>query len=318
MRLESLWESQKSRLVSLEIVTLLGPTASGKSVFAIELATALGRLGVPVQIVNGDAMQLYRHMNIATAKVPDTQRQGIEHHLIDLIEPAEEFTASQYRGVFDDIINSLQEQGILPLVVGGSMFYISAALDELDFSATDPQLRSELEGRLALEGPGFLIEELRKRDPASLAHIPAANTRRLLRALEVNLLTGEPYRHSLPTPKFRRPTLQYGLSVSRQELVTRIDKRVYGMWQQGLLAEVEAMRSRGIRLGRTAAKAIGYQQVIAQLDGTLTQQQAIEETQRLTRRYARRQMSWFRRDQRTTWLETSTPEDVARQIRLAL
>lgn len=304
--------------MSLEIVALLGPTASGKSSFAIELVVQLRELGISAEIVNGDAMQLYRHMNIGTAKVPESQRKGIEHHLIDLIEPTEEFTANQYRYVFDEVVSSLLSREILPLVVGGSMFYISAALDELDFSPTDPELRASLEARLAQEGSGFLIAELQQRDPASLANIPVANTRRLLRALEVNLLTGQPYRHALPAPVFRRPTQQFGLEVSRKDLVARIDKRVEEMWQQGLLSEAEFMLQSGIQLSRTAAKAIGYQQAFLQLQGKLTQMEAIEETQRLTRRYARRQMSWFRRDQRTNWLQSPSPNEVAKQIRLAL
>lgn len=304
--------------MTLEVVAVLGPTASGKSAFSIELALELARIGVAAEIVNGDAMQLYRHLNIGTAKTTLAERQGIPHHLLDIIEPAQEFTANEYRDVFDDSVNAIIEAGRLPVLVGGSMFYISAALDELDFSPTDSNLRAELEARVAKDGINYVVNELQRRDPASLAYIPSGNIRRLVRALEVNLLTGAPYRHSLPTPKFRRKTMQIGLSVERQTLVERIDQRVLAMWRGGLLDEVRGLRENQIHLGRTAAVAIGYKQALAQLSGSISESQAISETQQLTRRYARRQMSWFRRDNRTVWLANPDAAEVANQIRLAL
>lgn len=304
--------------MTLDVVSLLGPTASGKSSFGIQLAIELSKAGVPTEIVNADAMQLYRYLDIGTAKVPFAERQGVVHHLIDVLNPAEEYTANQYQQAFDEIIAKLHSQGKLPLLVGGSMFYISSALDQMDFSATDSKLRVELEQRVASEGIQFVIDQLAEVDPDSLAHIPSGNKRRLVRALEVNLLTGQPYRHSLPAPRFRRRTMQFGLLVDRETLVNRIDQRVLDMWQEGLLQEVADLESRQIRLGRTAAVAIGYQQAISQLAGKITESQAISETQQLTRRYARRQMSWFRRDTRTNWLQDPDPSEVARQIRLSL
>lgn len=304
--------------MSLDVVAILGPTASGKSAFALRLVDALGNFGIQAEIVNADAMQLYRLLDIGTAKATPAERATVTHHLIDILDPAEEYTASQYRDAFDAVVARLRSESKLPLLVGGSMFYISSALDELDFSATDSTLRAELESRVASEGIGFVVRELERLDPASLAHIPKGNLRRLIRALEVNMLTGEGYRHSLPTPEFRRPTLQLGIHVDRAALVKRIDARVIDMWQRGLLHEVEGLMRSNIQLGRTAAVAIGYKQALAQLAGELTEAEAIASTQQLTRRYARRQMSWFRRDTRTSWSENPDPTEIAERIRLLL
>lgn len=304
--------------MAVEIVALLGPTASGKSKLAIELVSELSKHDIPAEIVNSDAMQLYRHMDIGTAKASRQEREQVPHHLIDILDPSQEFTAQQYRSAFDQVVTELLSMGTLPIVVGGSMFYISAALDDLDFSPTDAQLRAKLEARVAKEGPEFLKLELASRDPESLRNIPNGNIRRLLRALEVNLLTGVQYRHALPSPEFRRPTLQLGIEVDRPALVDRIDRRVVSMWDAGLLAEVENFRKLNIELGRTASVAIGYKQAIAQIEGLLTQDEAILQTQQLTRRYARRQMSWFRRDVRTIWHREPTAAELASQIRLSL
>lgn len=304
--------------MAVEIVALLGPTASGKSKLAIELVGELSKHDIPAEIVNSDAMQLYRHMDIGTAKSSCQEREQVPHHLIDILDPSQEFTAQQYRSAFDQVVTELLSKGTLPIVVGGSMFYISAALDDLDFSPTDAQLRAKLEARVAKEGPEFLKLELASRDPESLRNIPNGNIRRLLRALEVNLLTGVQYRHALPAPEYRRPTLQLGIEVDRPVLVDRIDRRVVSMWDAGLLAEVESFRKLNIELGRTASVAIGYKQAIAQMEGLLSEDEAILQTQQLTRRYARRQMSWFRRDARTIWHQEPTAAELASQIRLSL
>lgn len=303
--------------MSLEIVSIVGPTASGKSSLAIELWQELSRIGVDSEIVNSDAMQVYRCLDIGTAKTSAEIRASIPHHLIDILDPDQEFTAKQYQVAFDLVVADLQSRGKLPIVVGGSMFYISSALDNLDFSPTDQSVRDEIEATVAKKGIGYLVNELTRRDPASLEHIPIGNVRKLIRALEVNILTGEPYRHSLPQPSFRRPTIQFGLRRDRAELVTAIDQRVDTMWQDGLPHEAQSLLDRGLKLGRTASVAIGYRQVFAQLAGEMTQPQAIEETKQLTRRYARRQMSWFGRDKRTIWLTDADVADLARQIRLA-
>ena len=304
--------------MSLEIVSIVGPTASGKSEFAIKLWHELGRIGIDSEIVNSDAMQVYRYLDVGTAKASSEIRATVPHHLIDILDPDQEFTAKQYQVAFDSVVAELRAKGKLLIVVGGSMFYISSALDNLDFSPTDQAVRETIEAAVAERGVDYLVQELTKRDPASLDHIPIGNIRKLIRALEVNLLTGEPYRHSLPQPEFRRSTLQFGLRRERAQLVAAIDQRVERMWEEGLPFEAQSLLDRGQVLGRTASAAIGYRQVFAQLAGELTESLAIEETKQLTRRYARRQMSWFGRDHRTIWLTDPDVTDLARQIRLSL
>lgn len=283
------------------ILALVGPTASGKTGLAISLAQ---QLGTPVEIVNGDAMQLYSDMNIGTAKIPLEDRAGIPHHLFDVISPADEMTAVDYqaraRAVFEDIL----ARGATPLLVGGSMFYVSAALDELDFAPTDSEVRASLERESEQLGPGLLFERLQALDPDTAATIPRQNVRRVIRALEVIEITGEKYLNSLPEQQYARPTLTLGIDVDRELLKSRIAGRVGEMWKSGLLEEARSIRSR-FDLSKTAAKAIGYSQAFAQLDGTLTQESAIEQTIQLTNRYARRQMSWFRRDKRILWIDGS-------------
>jgi tRNA dimethylallyltransferase len=290
--------------VSSRVLALVGPTASGKTGLAIALAQELSRSGNPVEIVNGDAMQLYSHMNIGTAKVSLQERGGIPHHLFDAITPAQEMTAVEYqrraRTLFDDI----QSRGATPLLVGGSMFYVSAALDELDFAPTDPKVRASLEREAEQAGPGILFDRLAKLDPATAESIPKQNVRRVIRALEVIEITGDKYANALPEPSYARPTLTLGIEVDRELLKARIASRVEQMWQDGLVEEARSV-SAEFSLSKTAAKAIGYAQALAQVDGLWTQQEAIQQTIQLTNRYARRQMSWFRRDKRIVWLDGS-------------
>lgn len=285
--------------MSSSVLALVGPTASGKTSLAIALAQ---QLGTPVEIVNGDAMQLYSEMNIGTAKISPAERANIPHHLFDVISPADEMTAVDFqaraRAAFDEIFS----RGATPLLVGGSMFYVSAALDELDFAPTDFEVRTALELEAERLGPGLLFERLQELDPETAATIPRQNVRRVIRALEVIEITGEKYANSLPEQQYARPTLTLGINVDRELLKSRIANRVREMWQSGLLAEAADIRSR-FELSKTAAKAIGYSQAFAQLDGELSQEEAIEQTIALTNRYARRQMSWFRRDKRIQWLD---------------
>jgi len=304
--------------VALEVVGLLGPTASGKSSLALGLVHELAEIGIRAEIVNGDAMQIYRGMDIGTAKVSPETRFKVPHHLIDIVEPEEEFTAEEFKRKFDETLQDLASRQTLPILVGGSMFYISSALDHFDFSPTSAALRDELEQKLTLEGPESLIRQLREIDPEAAENIPPGNLRRTIRAIEVNLLTGQPYRFQLPAPTFRRPTMQFGIEVPRDVLVERIDSRVRSMWQEGLVQEVRGLLEREVSFGRTAAAAIGYNQALSQISGRLTQDEAISETQVLTRRYARRQMSWFRRDKRTHWLQRPDAKVIAEQIRLSL
>jgi tRNA dimethylallyltransferase len=301
--------------VNSRILALVGPTASGKTSLAIAIAQ---QLGTPVEIVNGDAMQLYSEMDIGTAKISPAERGGIPHHLFDVISPADEMTAVDYQARARKLFDEISERGATPLLVGGSMFYVSAALDELDFAPTDPAVRAALELESEQLGPGLLFERLQKLDPVTAETIPRQNVRRVIRALEVIEITGERYANSLPEQQYARPTLTLGISVDRELLKSRIASRVHEMWKSGLLAEASDIRSK-FALSKTAAKAIGYSQAFAQLDGEVSQEIAIEQTIQLTNRYARRQMSWFRRDKRIQWLDGSADllTQALERIRLA-
>ena len=287
--------------MSFRVLALVGPTASGKTGLALDLASAMDALGYQIEIVNADAMQLYAGMDIGTAKLPLAERQTPAHHLFDVITPAQEMTAVEYQRIARETCESIIAAGKTPLLVGGSMFYIAAALDNLDFAPTDPILRAKLEQESEALGALAMHQRLRALDPITAEKIPAQNIRRVVRALEVISITGASYASSLPEPKSWLPTLQLGLAVDREVLKSRILLRVEQMWQQGIVAEVEQLLSHG-ELGKTARMAIGYKQAIAQLRGEMTEDEAKAETVALTNRYARRQMSWFRRDKRIHWL----------------
>ncbi len=304
--------------MAFEILAIVGPTASGKSDLAIDLAKQFANQGTTCEIVNADAMQLYKYLDIGTAKISKEIRKQVPHHLIDVFEPSEEVTALQYQKLAREKIEEIINRGNLPILVGGSMFYISAALDGLEFAPTNPEIREALEREQSEIGPLAMHEKLQKLDPETARKIPANNLRRVVRALEVIEITGQPYSSSLPEPSYWRPTLQIGIAVDRELLKQRISARAEKMWELGLLDEVRNLASRGIQLGRTARVAIGYEQAQRQLAGELSQEEALEETNSLTARYARRQMSWFRRDKRIHWVKTG-PELTAQaleQIRL--
>lgn len=290
--------------MSSKLLALVGPTASGKTSLAIQLAEQLAKSGTAVEIVNGDAMQLYQNLDIGTAKISTEERAGTPHHLFDVITPAQEMTAVDYQARARAVFQEVQSRGALPLLVGGSMFYVSAALDELDFAPTDPEVREALELESERVGSGILFDRLAELDPETASTIPRQNVRRIIRALEVISITGQKYANSLPEQRYAQPTLTLGIAVDREVLKLRIAERVAEMWESGLLEEARQIRSR-FTLSRTAAKAIGYAQAFAQLDGAMSQAEAMEETIQLTNRYARRQMSWFRRDKRIQWLDGS-------------
>lgn len=303
--------------MSFRVLALVGPTASGKTGLALEVAAQLAALGKPVEIINADAMQLYAGMDIGTAKLPESQRQGIPHHLFDILTPAQEMTAVEYQRVAREKCLEILAEAKTPMFVGGSMFYLAAALDNLDFAPTDPEIRAELEQLGQEIGALAMHERLKKLDPITADKIPSQNIRRVIRALEVIAITGESYASSLPEPNYWEPTLQIGLDVPRELLKERISLRVEQMWADGIVAEVEELLKVG-ELGKTAAMAIGYKQAIAQLKDEISAEDAMAETIALTNRYSRRQMSWFRRDKRIRW---QTPgehlsEDVLNLIRL--
>ncbi len=304
--------------MSFSVLALVGPTASGKTGLGLELAAALESLGRPVEIINADAMQLYAGMDIGTAKLSKAERENPPHHLFDVITPAQEMTAVEYQRIARETCEQILNAGKTPMFVGGSMFYLAAALDQLDFAPTDPGVRANLEQEAEQLGALAMHERLDKLDPVTAAKIPAQNIRRVVRALEVIAITGESYSSSLPEPRFWRPTLQIGIEVERELLKSRIHSRVEQMWQHGIVSEVEQLLGDG-ELGKTAKMAIGYKQAIAQLRGEMTEDEAKAETVALTNRYARRQMSWFRRDKRISWVraEDQMLSEALKLIRLA-
>lgn len=282
----------------------MGPTGTGKTDLSLALAERLLADGRGVEIVNADAMQLYRGMDIGTAKIAQGEWRGVPHHLFDVLDVTDEATVARYQPEARATITGILDRGNVPILVGGSGLYVSSVIYDFRFPGTDPELRAQLEAELAAHGPGMLYRRLLDADPAAAANIGPSNGRRLVRALEVVALTGEPVSASLPDePVPWRPTTIIGLSAPRDELTARLDARVERMWDAGLLDEVEVLIPLGLERGVTASRAIGYAQALAELRGELTRAEAIAQTQQLTRRYARRQVSWFKRYPRIHWLD---------------
>jgi len=292
------------------LVAIVGATGTGKSALALDLAESLLAEGRAAEVVNADAMQLYRGMDIGTAKLGAAERRGIPHHLLDVLDPREEASVAAYQQQARAAVDGILSRGATPILVGGSGLYVSSVLYDFRFPGTDPVVRERLEGELLADGPGMLHRRLHELDPVAADAIGPHNGRRLVRALEVVTITGEPFGAGLPDESaLWRPTATIGLQAERGALIERLDARVAGMWRDGLVDEVAALRPAG--LGITAARAIGYAQAIAQLDGILTQKQAIEQAASLTRRYARRQVGWFGRYRSTRWIPADSPERVA-------
>lgn len=278
------------------LIAVVGATGTGKSELSLSLAEALATSGVSAEIVGADAMQLYRGMDIGTAKLPSSERRGIPHHLIDVLEPHEEAIVAEYQDRARAAFDAIERRDAVPILVGGSGLYVNSALYHFDFPGADPVIRSELNARFDADGLAPLVEELLERDPEAATTVDFKNPRRVIRALEVLRVTGRPIASALPErPSPIRPTMVIRVHEERAALVERLDRRVERMWEDGLLAEVRALIPRGITEGPTAAHAIGYAQALGQLSGEKTESEAIEETQALTRRYARRQVSWFKR-----------------------
>lgn len=288
------------------IVAIVGATGTGKSALALDLAEAWAAEGEHAEIVNADAMQLYRGMDIGTAKLPTAERRGVSHHLLDVLEPREEASVAQYQLDARAAIDGILARDATPILVGGSGLYVSSVLYDFQFPGHDPEVREQLEGELEQHGPGLLHRRLTEVDPVAAEAIGPHNGRRLVRALEVVAITGKPFGAGLPSESARwRPAVTVGLRVERAALIERLDERVQSMWRAGLVAEVEALRPAG--LGVTASRAIGYAQALAQLDGVLDEREAIEQTASLTRRYARRQVGWFGRATETRWVDADDP-----------
>jgi tRNA dimethylallyltransferase len=282
------------------VIAVVGPTAAGKSSLGIELARALGG-----EIVNADSMQLYAGMDIGTAKLAPAERGGVRHHLLDVWDIRKAANVAEYQQLARAAIDEIQSRDRVPILVGGSGLYVRAALDDLNFPGTDPVLRRTLEDELGRTGPGPLHERLARLDPAAAAAILPSNGRRIVRALEVIELSGRSFNAALPGYEAVYPSAQIGLRLDRAELDRRIADRVDGMWRAGFVAEVRALERRGLREGRTSSLALGYAQVLRFLAGEWSEEQARLETTRATRRFARRQESWFRRDPRIRWLEAA-------------
>ena len=281
-------------------IAVVGATATGKSELALDLAERLDG-----EIVNADAMQLYRGMDIGTAKLLPSERRGIAHHQLDVLDVTQEATVAAYQQAARVDLASIAGRGHRAVLVGGSGLYVRAALDRLEIPPTDPEVRAVLEVEAERLGGDALHRRLRESDPIAAGQIMPGNVRRVVRALEVIEITGRPFSASMPRREFLAPAVMLGLRVDRGVLDERIDRRVQRMWQTGLRQETEDMLVRGLRDGVTASRAIGYSQAIAVLDGALSEEQARADTAQATRRYARRQESWFRPDPRIVWLDTT-------------
>jgi tRNA dimethylallyltransferase len=294
---------------AINLVAVVGPTGSGKSELGLQLAEYLTARQRPAQIVNCDSMQFYRGMDIGTAKLSMDERRGVKHHMIDTLDIRDESTAAEYQQQVRPLIEELQAKSITPIVVGGSMLYIAAALNTFEFPERDAELRQELEVELEALGSHAMHRRIAELDPIAASRIDPLNGRRVVRALEILLITGEPFSAALPDENESwQPVLEIGLNSDRAHLVERLAGRVEKMWQQGLVDEAQSLISSGLREGKTSSMAIGYRQALAQLDGELSQQEAIDQTVQLTQRYARRQMSWFRRDERINWFDYQQPD----------
>ncbi len=282
---------------SPRVITVVGPTAAGKSDLGVFLARELGG-----EVINADSMQLYRGMDIGTAKMTPAERAGVPHHLLDIWDITEAASVAEYQRLARLEIDRLLAEGRTPILVGGSGLYVKGAIDALEFPGTDPEVRARLERELAERGSGFLHQRLAAADPDAARSILASNGRRIVRALEVIEITGKPFTANLPGEKPVYEAVQIGVDVERPELDERIALRVDRMWEAGLVDEVRALEAAGLREGLTASRALGYQQILAALAGECTEEEARAETVRATKRFARRQDSWFRRDPRVRWL----------------
>lgn len=290
------------------LVVIVGATGTGKSALALEVAEALRVQGGAAEIVNADAMQLYRGMDIGTAKVAQDERHGIPHHLLDVLDPSEDASVAAYQPVAREAITAIQARGGTAILVGGSGLYVSSVIQDFAFPPRDARLRAELEEELEHRGPAALHARLAELDPAAATRVDPANGRRVVRALEVVGIDGS-FTPGLPEDRepWQRGTI-IDLVLERERLVPRLDARVERMWEDGIVEEAQALRA---GLGVTAGRAIGYAQALAQLDGTMSRDEAIAATQQLTRRYARRQVGWFRRYSDARRIEADDPSRVA-------
>jgi len=287
-----------------KVIVICGATATGKSDIAIEVARELG-----AEIINADSMQLYRGMDIGTAKLAVEERGGIPHHLLDVLDVNQDSTVAWYQEQARALVADIHARGKDAVIVGGTGLYIKAILDDLNFPDTDPEVRARLEAEAEEFGAASLFARLEELDPAAALAIDRANMRRVIRALEVIEITGMPFTANLPRADSSRypDALQFGLVMDREHLRERIDHRVDRMWEAGFVAEVDQLITSGIRDGATAQRALGYAQIIAMRDEAMTEEEAKEDTKRASRQYARRQETWFSRDARIQWIAQHQP-----------
>jgi tRNA dimethylallyltransferase len=287
-----------------KVIVICGATATGKSDIALDIAEHIG-----AEIINADSMQLYRGMDIGTAKLKVAERRNITHHMLDVLDVTEDSTVAWYQERARSAIAEIHSRGLHAVIVGGTGLYIKAILDDLNFPDTDPQVRANLEKLGEEFGAHYLFERLQELDPAAALAIDRANIRRIIRALEVIEITGKPFTANLPREDSSRfpDALQFGLVMDREHLRDRIDLRVDRMWQEGFVAEVDQLITQGILRGTTAQRALGYAQILAMREGKLSEDEAKEETKRASRQYARRQETWFSRDRRIQWVATHQP-----------
>ncbi|MEV3934767.1 tRNA (adenosine(37)-N6)-dimethylallyltransferase MiaA [Glycomyces sp. NPDC049804] len=290
------------------MIAVVGPTAAGKTALSVALAQALDG-----EVVNADSMQLYRGMDIGTAKITESEKRGVPHHVFDVLDVTEPADVASYQRLAREAIAGIRARGKRPVLVGGSGLYIQAALDEMDFPGTDPEIRARLEADLEREGSTALWERLKALDATAAQAILPSNGRRVVRALEVVELTGS-FTASLPEPKAHIEAVRIGVDLDTAVLDERIERRVQTMWDAGLLAEVRELESQGLRDGRTASRALGYQQVLAHFAGEYDEAEAFRLTVQGTRRFVRRQRSWFKRDGRIEWFDAADPELVPRAL----
>ena len=293
------------------VIAVVGPTGSGKSDLGVNLALALNG-----EVINADALQFYRGMDIGTAKITRDEQRGVPHHLLDIMEVTQEASVADFQRECRSAISDIHSRGKRAILVGGSGLYVRAALDVLEFPGTDPELRKRLEEEFEVQGLAPLRARLEEVDPVSAARL--GDARRVIRALEVHGLTGRPFSSFMPQREYFQPALQIGLEVDREQLRERLALRVHRMVEEGLQEEVARLDAIGLRRGKTASRALGYAQFLKVLDGVMTVDAAAEETIVATRQFARRQLTWFRADPRITWLDWQDPELVAKAVEATL
>ena len=294
----------------MKVIAIVGPTAVGKTALSLEIAEKLS-----AEIINADAMQIYKGMDIGTAKLPLSQRRGIVHHQIDVLDPSEEANVSQYQKQSREIINSLLSKNVQPILVGGSGLYVNSVLEDLEFPGTNLEVRAKYEEILDEKGVEVLFQMLKEIDPKAAENILPNNARKIVRALEVNEITGKAFNAKLPEPSPIFSDVRIALDMPRDLLDQRIIDRVHQMFEDGFVDEVKSLE-KNLRLGKTAFRALGYSQVLSLLSGEISEDEAISLTINATKKFARRQLSWFRRDPLIHWLDATSPDLFAQSLRL--